>query len=260
MMKIKISLVNFLLAVFVLSFSTLFAQNPVVDSLVAKGNKAFLNKDYDTAISDYQKVLDQGYESSVLYYNLGNAYYKKGIMGRAILNYEKGLKLDPTNEDLIYNLKIANAHIVDKIDKVPEFFLLRWWKAFISIFSLQLLNIILLILFVMFLMSVWFFIFGKTSISKKWGLFSGTSFLILLVLTIFIYIGKVDEIKSSHYAIVLDKEVTAMTSPDEASKAIFILHEGTKVSAEDEVGEWEQVRLSDGKKGWVPKNSLGFIN
>ena len=151
MMKIKISLVNFLLAVFVLSFSTLFAQNPVVDSLVAKGNKAFLNKDYDTAISDYQKVLDQGYESSVLYYNLGNAYYKKGIMGRAILNYEKGLKLDPTNEDLIYNLKIANAHIVDKIDKVPEFFLLRWWKAFISIFSLQLLNIILLILFVWFL-------------------------------------------------------------------------------------------------------------
>jgi tetratricopeptide (TPR) repeat protein len=259
MMNVKTSLVKLLFIGLILSFSTLSAQNTVVDSLVVNGNKAFLNKDYDTAITDYQKIVDQGYESAALYYNLGNAYFRKGILGEAILNYEKGLKLDPTNEDLLYNLKIANAHIVDKIDKVPEFFLLRWWKTFVSIFSLHLLDLILALLFVLFLIAVWFFIFGRTSASKKGGLFAGTSLLILLVLAIFLYIGKVDEINSSHYAIVLAKEVTAMTSPDESSKAIFILHEGTKVSVEDGVGEWEQVRLTDGKKGWVRKNSLGFI-
>jgi tetratricopeptide (TPR) repeat protein len=258
-MKVNTSLIKLLFFGLLISYSTIFAQNPLIDTLVVNANKAFLNKDYDKAIDNYQKVVDQGYESPFLYYNLGNAYYRKGILGEAIFNYEKGLKLNPTDEDLLYNLKIANAHIVDKIDKVPEFLLLRWWKTFISIFSLRLLDIILALLFVLFLTAVWFFIFGKTSGYKKGGLFAGTSLLILLVLTVFLYIGKVDELKSSHYAIVLAKEVTAMTSPDESSKAIFILHEGTKVSAEDEVGMWEQVRLADGKKGWVLKNSLGFI-
>ena len=255
--KIKIYL--FTLVLFSFAYSTISAQNVFVDSLVIKGNKAYIAKNYDRAINDYEKILNEGFESPELYYNLGNSYYKKGILGKAILNYEKGLKLAPNNEDLKYNLKIANAHIVDKIETLPEFFLSRWWKNFAAIFPLNILTVILVVTFIVFLIAIWIFIFGKTGNSKKTGLFGGVFIFAVFLLFIFVYITKVSEIKNSRYAIILSQEVTARTSPDETAKAVFVLHEGTKVRVEDKVGGWEQIKLSDGKKGWVPKGTFGLI-
>ncbi len=257
MKLIKIKLLTIIL--FATSFTTVSAQNILVDSLVVKANKAYISKNYDQAITDYEKILNEGFESPELYYNLGNSYYKKGVLGRAILNYEKGLKLAPDNEDLRYNLKIANAHIVDKIETLPEFFIVRWWRSFISLFSIQTLAVALVAVFVMLLIALWLLIFGRTPGAKKGGLFGGGFLLAVFILFIFVYIGKAHEIESSNYAIILTKEVTARTSPDETAKAVFILHEGTKVQVEDKVGDWEQVKLSDGKKGWIKEGTFGVI-
>ncbi len=239
---------------------SLLAQNTFIDSLSAKGEKAYLSKNYDEAILNYEKILNEGYDSAELYYNLGNAYYRKGILGRAILNYEKGLKLKPGDEDLLYNLKIANAHIIDKINNVPEFFIVRWWKDFVALFSIEFLSVILLVAFLLLLIFVWLFFFGKTPSVRKRGLFGGVSFAFIVLLFAVVYFGKVKEVNNSNYAIILSKEVTARTSPDESSKAIFVLHEGTKVSVLDNVGEWEQVKLSDGKKGWIKKGNFELID
>ena len=89
-------------------------------------NTAYIGADYEAAIKNYEQLLDSGYESARLYFNLGNAYFKKGMNGRAILNYNKALKLAPGNDDIRYNLSLANAYVQDKIEEVPVFFLKRW--------------------------------------------------------------------------------------------------------------------------------------
>ena len=63
----------------------------------------------------------------------------------------------------------------------------------------------------------------------------------------------------SHKAIIFTPQVSGKSSPDNSGTDLFVLHEGTKVSVEDEVGEWFEIRLSDGNKGWVPVNSLNII-
>ena len=57
------------------------------------------------------KVIGRGYESWELYYNLGNAFYKNRQIGPAILNYEKARKLAPNNEDVLFNLELANLRV-----------------------------------------------------------------------------------------------------------------------------------------------------
>ncbi len=107
------------------------AINP--DSLMVRANYAYDHQQYDSAVNMYQQVLKQGFVSPALYFNLGDAYYRQKDMPSAILYYEKAIKLDPNNEAIHYNLNLANTMIPDKIEKVPEMFLKRWWNYFYNL-------------------------------------------------------------------------------------------------------------------------------
>ena len=93
------------------------------------GNKAYINGNYTEALEYYTAILNEGKYSSKLYYNVGNTYFKLGDMGRAILYYNRALRLTPNSEDVQHNLKIALAHTKDNITEIPEFFLKRWMRT-----------------------------------------------------------------------------------------------------------------------------------
>jgi tetratricopeptide (TPR) repeat protein len=80
---------------------------------------------FDTAAADYEKILSQGYRTAEVYYNLGNCYYKLNNLNKAIINYERALKLAPQDEDIQHNLAIANTKVVDKIQPVPTLAILN---------------------------------------------------------------------------------------------------------------------------------------
>ena len=123
-----------LMLVFASLYST--AINP--DSLMVRANRAYDHQQYDSAINMYQSVLKQGLVSPKLYFNLGDAYFRQKDMPSAILYFEKAKKLDPNNADIRYNLNLANTMIPDKIVKVPEMFLKRWWNYFYNLFLINL--------------------------------------------------------------------------------------------------------------------------
>ncbi len=100
-----------------------------------QGNEYYQQKHYDKAVETYEKLVQSGYEGTSLYYNLGNAYYRTGKVGYAILYYEKALKLSPGDDDIIHNLNIANLKIIDKVESLPEFFLFQWWEGLLAFFS-----------------------------------------------------------------------------------------------------------------------------
>ena len=83
--------------------------------------KAYDEKDYESAVDQYQQLVQMG-ESADLYYNYANALFKAGYTGKAILYYERALRLDPSNEDIKYNLEFANLSKTDRVEKVEQFF------------------------------------------------------------------------------------------------------------------------------------------
>ena len=93
-----------------------------------KANFYYNESKYDTALVIYEGILKDGFVSAPLLYNIGNTYFKMRNYPMAILNYEKALKLDPTDDDIRQNLVIANALITDKIEPLPVFFLTKWWR------------------------------------------------------------------------------------------------------------------------------------
>ena len=94
-----------------------------------RANAAYNAGSYDTAVMLYNQILANDVESVPLYYNMGNAYYKMREYPMAIYCYEKALKLDPSNDDVRTNLDIANLAIVDKIEPVPQSFIVKGWNG-----------------------------------------------------------------------------------------------------------------------------------
>ena len=93
------------------------------------GNKAYIEGNYDKAIEEYTAILDGGEYSMKLYYNLANAYFKTGAMGKAILYYNRALRIAPSQEDIRHNLALAEAQTKDRIAVIPEFLLNRWLRT-----------------------------------------------------------------------------------------------------------------------------------
>ena len=119
-----------------LAISTVFyTKAQEADSLINKANEMYAQGKYQDAAIVYENILKQGYESAELYFNLGNAYYKQNVIATAILNYEKALQLSPNDDDIKYNLELANRFVVDKIEVLPVFFITGWIKNLKNIFS-----------------------------------------------------------------------------------------------------------------------------
>ncbi|MCX7874792.1 MAG: tetratricopeptide repeat protein [Melioribacteraceae bacterium] len=247
---------KFLILIFVLSIN-LFAQSP--EELMNKANDLYKQQNYQEAISLYQKLIEQGYESAPLYYNLGNAYFREGKIGFAILNYERGLKLDPSDEDLQFNLKLANARTVDKISEVPKLFIILWWESLITFIPSTTQQIIIVFILWILLGSIAIYFFsGKISLQRISFLVGSISLAVLIIFVI-IFISRITREKDLNYGVLTEQVYTAKTSPDEKSNDNFVIHEGIKFTIEDEVGNWVKIKLLDGKIGWIEKNSFGRI-
>ena len=108
-----------------------FAQEPA--NLFDTANQSYQDAQYEKASEQYKMVVQSGFESAALYYNLGNANFQLGKLAEAILYYEKAKKIDPTDKDILYNLKLANSRVVDKIEVIPNFFFIDWYLELVQL-------------------------------------------------------------------------------------------------------------------------------
>ena len=232
-------------------------QSP--DQLAGQAAKAYNTRQYPESIKLYTKIIDGGYESYALYYNLGNAYFRNNDNTEAILYYEKALKLAPNNDDLKHNIEVANSKLIDKVEKVPELFYKRWWKEIINLMDIDTLAMVNILLLTTALILIALYIAVYNTLIRK------ISFWTSLVLFLFFGIGVVAASQRNHYitdqheAIVFAPTVNIKSSPDENSKDIFVLHEGTKVTLLDNLSDWQEIRISNGSIGWIKLNDLRKI-
>jgi tetratricopeptide (TPR) repeat protein len=239
------------------SMSCLFGFQP--DSLVRKGNDLYAKGQYYDAIDVYEQVVDSGYMSAELYFNLGNSYYKINNIPLAILNYERAKKINPWDKDIRHNLAVANARIVDKIDVIPEFFLKNWINNIVNITSSNNWAVISISSFVLFLVLFLFYLFSSGIILKKFSFWFGILVFILSVTSFYSSLKRKQFLASRDSGIIISPTVTAKSSPDEWGVDLFVIHEGTRVVITESIGMWNEIRISDGKRGWITKSDLARI-
>lgn len=214
---------------------------------------------YNEAAEAYQKILDEGVESAELYYNIGNCFYKMGENTRAILYYERALLLDPSDGMARYNLEMAQKAVVDKIEVLPELFLVRWYKAVETNFSADQWGYISVGLFLIFLVMAALFFYSPSVGVKKTGFVVGLIVFFLTIGSIFFAYKQDKRVSQREYAIVMTPSVTVKGAPDNSGTSLFLIHEGLKVRVIGELGEWYNIRLADGNEGWVAKSDIEKI-
>ena len=225
----------------------------------SSGNAAYSAGNYDEAIAEYQAIVDGGEYSLELYYNLANAHFKAENIGKAILYYNKALRLDPSQEDVLHNLAIAEAKTKDRVGEETAFFLAEWMRALRNTMSCTAWSVLSLVAFALFLAFALLFLLATPIKVRKAGFFCALCAVVLFVATISFAISSRSDILTHDEAIVLSSAISVKSSPDRSATDLFVLHEGTKVRIVSEVDEWCEVVLADGKKGWLQKNDIEEI-
>ena len=235
--------------------SMCMAQQEDPEQLFNKGNGYYEQGDYQRAIEEYEKVLSEGVESGVLYFNLGNAYLKAEQPGKAILNYIRAGNIMPRDSDLNENYRFARTMLKGQV--VPERSIWEWrpLKVYSSIFSPDELTLISAgtVLFVLVLMAAGMLL---PRISRKCRAIA----LILIAALIFNVVvirHKVLEIKRG--AVITTAKVEALFGPFDSATKFFTVNEGMRVIILTAKDDWYKIERADGKVGWIKKDTLEKI-
>lgn len=219
-------------------------------------NAAYADGRYEEAAAGYEALLAEG-PNATLYYNLGNARFKQGELAQAILNYERALRLEPNNKDAKYNLAFAQSKITDNIVE-QDFFLSTWLRAVRNALNERTWIISSIGLFILALVGLLLFLLGRETWVRK------TAFHIAWIALLFSIISglnatslhKRDTLRNE--AIITQGVVNAKSSPDRSGTDLFTVHEGTKVTIRETIGEWVNVHVGQ-NEGWIRSSCLERI-
>lgn len=240
--------------------SSMNIQAKDLDSLWTAGVQAYTDGKFADASTAWTSIEESGQKSAKLYYNLGNAWFKQGNYPKAILNYERALRLDPSYSDARYNLEFTGNFVQDKIEPVPEFILKSVARKVCYVMSSNVWAVIFLVLLAAALMMGLLFLLGSSVGKRRAGFYCGIVLLLLSAGALsFSAWQKSDSVKTDT-AIVMSPVSSVKSSPSSgSSKDLFVIHEGTKVTILDEVGSWKNISLADGRQGWLPAADLEVI-
>ena len=223
------------------------------------GDEAYVQKRYADAVGIYEGVIKEHGATKQLYYNLGNAYFRQGNKGKAILNYERALKLDPTDEDAKANLDYTNSLIVDEVDEEPELFFVTWWYSLVGMMGVDAWALTAVIFFVVALAGTALCLINRNRAVRKAGLGVAVVSLLVVLLANLAALDMYMRVSDDSAAIVVKEEVSLMNEPG-ASKVLIKVHEGRKVTiTDDSVDKWLEVELEDGTVGWVKGGDIERI-
>ena len=97
--------------IFLVILSILFSSSQQVDEIFIQSNEHYTNGNYKAALDGYLKIINSGFESSELYFNVGNSYYKLNNIPESNFYFEKALAISPNDFDVITNLSVSYTHL-----------------------------------------------------------------------------------------------------------------------------------------------------
>lgn len=224
-----------------------------------RADSAYTAGKYEEAIPVYAALLKQG-EHADVYYNLGNCYYKTDRLALAILNYERAALLTPGNPDIRFNLELARSKTIDKITPESEIFFVTWYKSIIDMMSMDGWALTAVVAFVWACVLVLVFFLAKKVTWKKTGFFGALAMMAVVVLANVFAWAQHRKLNVRNGAVVMSSSVVVKSTPNASGTDLFVLHEGTRVEVIDSsMKDWKEIRLADGKVGWMPTEAMEVI-
>jgi len=243
----------FLLLLFFTAGSCHSSDTPSAEEMYFETNRAYKEDRYQEAIDGYLELIGNRYVNGHLYYNLANAYFRAGQLGRAILNYKRAQLLIPRDADLNFNLRYALDQTQDAISADQNFLKQAFfWLDEITLPELMWAFVVLNILF-------WGILVLRLFVRPEW------TYYVFIVLLIFWLVGGVSlgvkwhQLKTDQRAVILAGEVDVLAGPDSNDTVLFKLHEGTTVHRERIEDGWSLIRLSESKRGWLKSSAIETI-
>ncbi|PIU39758.1 MAG: hypothetical protein COT00_05275 [Candidatus Omnitrophica bacterium CG07_land_8_20_14_0_80_50_8] len=225
-------------------------------SSFAQANTQYQSGDFKGALTAYEGVLNSAKETAALDYNLGNVHFRLGHRGKALLYYERALRILPRNGDIRWNIELVKSAAVDRLDPVDEGLTVMWIKKFASQWSINEIAMILSGLLILFMLTTFAFLVFPVLKPVFRGLGALTVFIFLTVSVLFVV--KWIEVKDPR-VVITDKEVEARYGPSDKETKAFTLHEGAEARVIDESKDWYYAALENKSLGWIPKKSCEVI-
>ncbi|MAT39463.1 MAG: hypothetical protein CL946_07645 [Ectothiorhodospiraceae bacterium] len=229
------------------------------ERILNQAAEQYSQADYERAIELYQSLLAQGYADPKLYYNLGNAYFKNGDLGKSILFYERAYLLQPEDPEIAQNLKIARARIRDRVEPIPLLVIVKWWNDLKTTSSASTLFLYSTILAWLLAGAIFLFYGFRNVLLRRVVLALGIVLIGLFAASVALVQAKNESLAAEDFGIIMPFEVIVHSTPDATAVESFKIHEGLKVEVLEEKDGLVRIRLADGKQGWISANELVLI-
>lgn len=244
------------LTLILLLFSTIvcFGSN---DDIWDGANVAYDQGDFNSAIEGYRKILERDHRYPLVYYNLGNAYFKNGQIGLAIAAYGHSLKIDPSFKLAKENLEYVRKFTVDKVEEKPRGFLLNLWYGLAGLLLAEGYFILTIVIYWILCAVITLLIIGvgkKEFLTYLLILFSAV-FILGIAITHFV----VNQTHNPRWGVVIVPSVELREGPGEEFEKIFTGHEGLEFKILSQRQDYYLIELASGLKGWVPATTLTEI-
>lgn len=240
-------------------FYNLFAQNVDSTNAIVNAEEAYKNQDYQTAISLYESIINDGYESADLLFNLGNAYFKSGELAKSLVYYEKAKLLAPNDKDIEHNLAFAYSQQPDNIEQIGDGFLVKIYQTIYRVFTVDTWAIIGIFCSATFCVCLCLFLFSQTRNRKKIALTISLCSLLIGTIAFCSAQSRYSELTSHEYAIVIEPTTSIKTEPMLNAMDLATIHGGLKVKVIDEAFGWLKISLGNGNEGWIIKDFVERI-
>lgn len=225
----------------------------------AEADSSYVEEHYQQAAQQYEQLLKQGV-SAELYYNLGNCYYRMDNMTHAVIAYERALLLSPGDKDIRFNLQMARSKTIDKITPESEMFFVTWYRALVNIQSVDAWARLALIALAIAIVLALAYLFAERIWLRKVGFFGALALLVVFVVSNLFAWQQKKAIDHPTGAVIISSAVNIKSTPSKNGTDLFILHEGTRVTITDRsMRDWREVRVGDGKQGWLETKDLEEI-
>ena len=216
--------------------------------------------EFERAIDEWRTCVDNGTENADLYYNLGNAYFRNGNLGFAIYYYKSALRLDPSNDDILHNLKYAQSMTRDKVEEDGEEnpLLAGLFKAHHALSLKAQMWTLLGIFWAIALLAI------ARRISRSGrakNILIGSMFAISSIFCIIAMSAgyKIFVAETEITGVVTAKDADVTSAPSDKSQTLNTLSEGTSFEVISEQGNFVEIRLGEKVRGFVKQGDVGIV-
>lgn len=236
-----------------------FPGNTPFEEKFKEGNRLYTAGQFNDALKIYSEIAESEFESPELFFNMANCYYRLNNVGLSIYWYKKAELLNPSDDDIKYNLELANLRVQNQPPEMPQTAVSAFYENLVLSFPIQVWGMASLIFFALFLGLIFLKIKSKTSKRKKLAVIFAALALMIALTTILFTSSQYKKVSSNDKAVVISRESIVKSAPGQGGTDLFPVYEGFYVKIESTSGNQAEIKLSDGRKGWISLDQIKIL-